>query len=199
MSSPPGAAAPARGQARSPARRRRPARRRGAAASARSRPRPAAVRRVGAAMSRCRRPRPPRRGGVRVGPRSPARPRSRAASSSALGGRIGLQAALGEIGRTDRERRRPADVVRRRAHDQLRGAAADIDDAELAGGRVPEGPRRAEERQPGLLLTGEDGDRRCRTPGRSPRRATGRSPPGGSRRSRTPASRRPRGPARSCS
>ena len=89
-----------------------------------------------------------------------------------------MQAALREIGGTDRERHRPADRVRGGAHDQLRGASADIDDAELAGGRVPEGPSRTEECQPGLLLSGEDGDLDAALPGdRLDERLAVRGPP----------------------
>ena len=74
------------------------------------------------------------------------------------GGRVGAQVGLGEEARADAEGRAPRDPVGERADDELGGAAADVDDADLAERQVAERAGRAGEGEPRLLLAAEDLD-----------------------------------------
>jgi ABC-type branched-subunit amino acid transport system ATPase component len=72
--------------------------------------------------------------------------------------RIAAAVGVGQEAAADAERGRPAHAVGQRAADQLGGAAADVDDADLAQRRVAERRGGAEERVPRLLLAAEDVD-----------------------------------------
>ena len=74
-------------------------------------------------------------------------------------GRVVGQELLGDRAGADLERAHLAHAVGDRAEDDLRGAAADVDDADLALDRMAERLGRADEREPALLLLAQDLDR----------------------------------------
>ena len=86
---------------------------------------------------------------------------SRSARISAGPGGSDLQELLGERAGADLERVHLVHALGEAAEDDLRGAAADVDDADLALDRVAERLRRAEEGEPALLLVAEDLDRQA--------------------------------------
>ena len=75
-------------------------------------------------------------------------------------GRVAVQVRRGQVARAERQRHRPRDALGASADDELRRAAADVDDRDrtVDGGR--ELPRRAGEREPCLVLLAQQLDRR---------------------------------------
>ena len=77
--------------------------------------------------------------------------------SEAEGGSL-REELVGDRARADLERLHPVDSVGDGAEDDLRRAAADVDDADVALDRMAERLGRADEGQAALLLLGEDLD-----------------------------------------
>ena len=69
--------------------------------------------------------------------------------------RVAVQVGVGEEAGADAERARRADAAGDRADRDLRRGAADVDDGDVAVGRVVERAGRADEREPRLLLVAE--------------------------------------------